>query len=431
MSHWFFFSYAHADQNVFLKKFYDDLAEKVRGRTGALIPESGFIDRDGIEHGAKWNTTLEEALQSCRVFVPIYSPSYFRSEYCGKEFKIFLDRLKAAQKSSASTKLAPLILPVLLNPESNIRSHLPAHISEFQYTHGIYPEEYLKEGILQLVQHAANTNSKYYNQYLSFLGNFADTVVNAAEAHPLPAVQSLTKLSEVASIFSPATRIAPAAGETGPRYVQFIFVAGKKSEMENAQRKRLKFYGQKGGSDWQPFLDSYQGSASALAIEAVESFAKNIHYEEVVLGQGIVEQIKEASSQGKIVVVVADTWTLKLKSYIDLVTPLDEYSSMNCITLILWNEEDQESKLEKEKLTLAVKGVFKTKYALSIKNFFPDSIKSSAKFKEELERALAEAQAKILETIEVTKIRDELIMQGESVAAALPQSLEFNKKPSL
>jgi len=284
------------------------------------MPESGFIDRDGIEHGAVWNTKLEEALQTCRVFIPIYSPSYFRSEYCGKEFKVFRDRVEAHQKANASAAPAPLILPVMLNPENNILSNLPDSIKDIQYKHGNYPDEYLKEGISLLVRHAANNNSKFYNEYWSFVGNFANTIVNAAKKYELPELASLAKLDEVASVFSPATRTAQAAavvGKTGPRFVQFIFVAGKRNEMEG-KRAEVKFYGHQGGSDWQPFLDTYQGSAAALAIEAVESFSKDSHYEEVVLSEGIVEQIKEASSQGKIVVVVADTWTLKLKNYIDI-----------------------------------------------------------------------------------------------------------------
>ncbi len=76
-----------------------------------------------------------------------------------------------------------------------------------------------------LVRHAANNNSKFYNEYWSFVGNFANTIVNAAKKYELPELTSLTKLDEVASVFPPATRAAPAtaiAGETGPRYVQFI-----------------------------------------------------------------------------------------------------------------------------------------------------------------------------------------------------------------
>jgi len=96
---------------------------------------------------------------------------------------------------------------------------------------------------------------------------------------------------------------------------------------------------------------------------------------------------------------------------------------MSCITLILWNEDDQESKLEKERLAVAVRGAFKTKHALSIKNFFPDSIKSSAKFKEELVQALGDAQAKILDTIEVDKI------WAKYVVIHSQQSSEFDKKP--
>lgn len=426
MNYWFFFSYAHADQDNFLKTFYRDLAKDVRVLTGASEPESGFIDREGIEHGAQWDTTLEKALKSCRVFVPIYSSSYFLPGYCEKEFAVFHERVRSKMQNSGEGEENPLILPVLWNPENNVLAKLPESIRKIQYKHGSYPDEYLSEGLLQLVRLGISSNSKYYNQYWDFVRKFARTIQNAAEKYPLPPASTLTPLDSVQSIFrSAASTPATPSGvaETGPRYVQFIFVAGKQNELK-AARAELKFYGQKGGSDWLPYLDSYKGNASALAIEAVKEVSKDLNYEEITLSTDIDKQIKEAASQDKIVVVMVDTWTLRLESYNQLVAPLDQHSSINCITLILWNDDDPEAAVYKTTLETAVNGTFNTKIAQTEPNFFHTTIKSYDSFKRELVRALARAQAQIIDT---TKKKKNL---GFALVKSSPGS-EFETKPSL
>lgn len=404
MDYWFFFSYAHADYNEYLQRFYEHLADEVRGLTGSPAPQSGFLDRKDIEHGATWDSALEQGLQNCRVFVPIYSPSYFRAPYCGKEFAVFRERLHNHYKQLVGVAADPLILPVLWNPESNVLGALPAVINKIHYKYGNYPPEYLSEGVWQLTRLGAASGAKYFAQYFEFVRKFANTIVNAAKSHPLPALTSpLTPLDRIVGLFPTATPGVPSSSEAGPRYVQFIFVAGKQPELQAARRLDLKFYGQQGGSDWQPYLDSYKGNAAALAIEAIEAFSKDSHYEEVTLTTGIDEQVKLAASQDKIVVVMVDTWTLRLDKYYELIAPLDQYSSVNCITLIVWNEEDLEAGVHKGALEAAVKGTFNTKVVQNPPNFVATSIKSYDTFKTELIKALGQAQSQIIQTAKIKK----------------------------
>ncbi|MBC3842855.1 hypothetical protein GXW82_29795 [Streptacidiphilus sp. 4-A2] len=49
------------------------------------------MDR-GMHLGEGWVGRLSDALASCRVFVPLYSPRYFRSEPCGQEWRGFASR---------------------------------------------------------------------------------------------------------------------------------------------------------------------------------------------------------------------------------------------------------------------------------------------------------------------------------------------------
>ncbi len=418
MSCWFFFSYAHADHDNFLKQFYEDLLKEVRGLVGATAEAAGFVDRKDIEHVATWDVVLQNALQSCRVFVPIYSPSYFLSEYCGKEFKVFRDRARAAIGDDS------LILPVLLNHESNVAPKIPEAINKIQYTiQDYYPPEYTSEGLLQLIRLGVAPNAKYYNQYWEFVRKLATKIVAAANTHVLPDSPSLTPLDQVSSLFPAATRVVAAgsAGE-GPRYVQFIFVVGKDNELAAGQRCDLKFYGPQGAADWKPYLDAYPDSAAALAIQAVSETAKDLNYEEIPLGPGVVNQIQEASNKNRIVVILLDTWTLRLETYQRLIEPLDNYSSVGCLMIVLWNESDPEAATHKSTLDTAVEAMFSNKIGEKNPNFLRSIPYSS--FKTQLIGALTRTQAAI---VQASEMRQRL--KYASVKTA--QTGQFATKPSL
>ena len=113
-NYWFFLSYARLDRDPYLKRFYEDLREAVRRLAGLEGEDIGFFDAEGIEPGAQWPETLVEALQASRVFVSVYSPTYFLKEYCGKEWQVFHSRVDAYRNASPAGAEPPhSILPVL------------------------------------------------------------------------------------------------------------------------------------------------------------------------------------------------------------------------------------------------------------------------------------------------------------------------------
>jgi FxsC-like protein len=394
---WFFFSYAHADQNSYLDLFYKDLASEVRTLTGAAEPESGFLDRKDIEHGAVWDAALESGLQNSKIFVPIYSGSYFQKLYCGKEFGVFQDRLAKANLTGD-----PLILPVLWTPEANVLPEIPKLIDKIQYKHGNYPPEYLTEGVLAM-NRLGTPSGKFFNQYWGFVREFAKTIVATARAHPLPKLTvPLVAIDKVKGPFPGPSKPA-SSDEGGPRYVQFIFGAGNRAELKAAQRGTLKFYGSS-GSDWQPYLDQYQGTAESLAREVIEAVGGNSRYEEVALTSTLYQQVEQAASQDKIVVVLVDTWTLLIEKYYDMIAPLDHQAALNCLIVVVWNDQDQEASVtNKANLEKRVSLSFDTKLKLSHPSFFPNTIKSYDSFKSELARAVVQAQAEVVTTAQKKK----------------------------
>src|SRR5512132_1470655 len=97
MPYEFFFSYTRGNNDAYLRQFFKDLSEEVRIRKG--LPKDkdtpvGFFDQQEIELGATWDQTIIDALQESKVMVSIYSPGYFQSQYCGKEWDVFMQRCR-------------------------------------------------------------------------------------------------------------------------------------------------------------------------------------------------------------------------------------------------------------------------------------------------------------------------------------------------
>ena len=199
---WFFFSYAHADDGEYLREFYKHLNWEVSKLTGRRQKEIVFLDRATIAHGATWDAALEEGLRSCGVFVPVYSTSYFRSDYCGKEFAVFRQRLHDYQQQQGLQVDDTLILPVLWQPEQSILEELPTPINKIPYTHESYPAEYMTEGACSLVKFGTPLNSTYYNWYEILIRNLGRTIYKAADRLPLPPLTTpLPPLDSVTSLF--------------------------------------------------------------------------------------------------------------------------------------------------------------------------------------------------------------------------------------
>jgi len=67
-----------------------------------------FVDEETIETGDRWPEVLREALKGSRCMVSIWSPAYFRSNWCFSEWASFLEREKRLKMRSHGL-IAPLV----------------------------------------------------------------------------------------------------------------------------------------------------------------------------------------------------------------------------------------------------------------------------------------------------------------------------------
>ncbi len=112
----FFFSYASLDMNDQdgrLIEFYNRLRSRVQSLTGHSGQD--FASFRAIRPADEWKPELIDALQERQSIVCIFSPSYFESEYCGKEMTVFLERRRKFQNANPGSR-AGSIIPVYWQP---------------------------------------------------------------------------------------------------------------------------------------------------------------------------------------------------------------------------------------------------------------------------------------------------------------------------
>jgi hypothetical protein len=172
--YWFYMSYAHANLDRYLEKYHADLAKEVQLRLGADDAKVGFWDTGRIEVGSDWSAATSEALATARTLVPIISPHFIQSEYCGKEWQLFLKRFPLESPRSA-------ILPVLWMP---IPRDLPSAIARVQLWTDDFPQVYREEGLRFVMR-----LSRYADDYRKVVSRFAQRLIEAASDELAPPLQ--------------------------------------------------------------------------------------------------------------------------------------------------------------------------------------------------------------------------------------------------
>lgn len=91
-----FLSYVHADDeddHGRILAFAKDLESAYRLQTGERL--SLFVDREDVEWGAAWKERIDNAIAGTTFFIPIITPSYFKSPECRRELLKFAREAEA------------------------------------------------------------------------------------------------------------------------------------------------------------------------------------------------------------------------------------------------------------------------------------------------------------------------------------------------
>lgn len=125
----FFTSYARQRDNRYVRQFHRALQGELALRLPRGEPAEGFLDLLSLQGGAHWRYELRQAVTTTPVMLMLRSDDYFRSDWCGREFAVFAERIR---RSAGSTHPpTPAILPVDWLP---LTISEPSMVQELQLT---------------------------------------------------------------------------------------------------------------------------------------------------------------------------------------------------------------------------------------------------------------------------------------------------------
>ena len=252
---YFFLSYAHTpmwgsrgDPDLWVHTLYVDLCEHIMNLTDLPAgAQAGFMDRE-MRSGDGWPEKLSENLATCRVFVPLFSPRYFGSEMCGREWYAFNERIVRARALSGRT--VPAIVPALWTHVD--LDQLPDSVRHIHVDH--FGARYADEGIYGLIK-----LSRMRDEYEETVLRLAQRIVRVANESPLPPGQP-RPYETTPSAFKPRGQ--------GPRRIHLTVAAPTRDTIP--PHREPATYGET-PQEWNPYHPECTRPLPSLAEELIRS----------------------------------------------------------------------------------------------------------------------------------------------------------------
>lgn len=376
--HDFFFSYARLGADSYLDQFYDDLQNEliVLGRDR----NCGFRDTRDVDLGQPWERELCAALQHTPVLVSIYSPHFFTREYCGKEWQAFADRIaRASDPAGAASALVPILW-------ADPREYAIPDVAKIpQLTNDRVGDDYARAGLRYLVR----TNAPAYPPALR---EIASTVLKGIRG-ALPPLDAPPAFDRLVNAFAPAaTKPAPPASPParGPRNVRFVVAAATRSEIAEVRATGDAY--EDHALDWRPYPPST--IAIGPLLQQVAS-AENLLSQASGLDERLDKTIADTEKDNALLIVAADPWTLRLDAYRGRLAPYDDSNAPHRTALLLWNQDDPETRAGEQLLVDTIGQTFPRLEANEHPDF-PARVTSERDLRERLRTALLRTQARII-----------------------------------
>lgn len=442
MNH-FFLSYARGDDDEYVQRFYSDLCREIRVHHGLPRGERvGFMDSASIRLGTEWSSELAYALTDCGVFLPLYAPGYFYSEWCGKEWAAFTRRL-ALHRGSPDT--AGGFVPVVwLRPP-----FLPVAAQSLQYNSGAFGNAYAEYGLRQLIRLRRHeddyqeTVTALATEIVRIAGRY-DPQRSAADLdlanlpsafHPPLAVPTspgspppapLTAASPAAlgraypygltstgsgtspaQLGSPRDRTplepatapghavapgpaVPTGSAGGGKRVHFVIASAGRDEM-SAVRTSLACYGST-AQHWAPYRP---GMAEPLGPYACEIAAGQQFRAELAGLDDLPERIDRANERNQIVVLLVDPWVAGMSGYGEALLDYDRRNEPTVPVLVALSDQDEETSDHRDTLIRSVADTFPNNSMRNDPIFRPE-VRTPEQFADDLDQALQVAANRLM-----------------------------------
>ncbi|CAN2040430.1 putative TIR domain-containing protein [Candidatus Magnetomoraceae bacterium gMMP-15] len=412
MSYFCFFSYARKNFDHYMKQFYNDLINELELLNGGSYEKICFRDTRSINTGEWWEESLARGIATSRILISMLSPSYFESEWCGKEWQIFNKRINEYKKEHSISEHPPLIFPVLWAPKCSSIDKAPSCVTKLQFSHDSFGKIYTEEGLLQLMK-----VNRYKDEYHIFLGEFAKRIVEMTEKYKLPSYsKNIQSIKNIKNAFHTSPTCAKIQKQkTSTRYVKFVYAVARIDEIHNL-KEDTGAYGTEGGLEWKPYFPRHKEDKDEIGIIA-QSVAvdENFHSEKLPVNNELCTKICE-SQYNNIVIIFVDPWTLKLLHYQKIMKKYDKLRSYNCAVLVPFNDYDQETKVNHNELKEQVQKVFLCNIIEKNTDSFRNEISSKKELCEQLSDAFQKIRARIIRSSQnFRRVADEDFINKPSI----------------
>jgi FxsC-like protein len=312
---------------MWVERLHQDLCAHIVALTDLGAQSTvGFMDRD-IRSGEGWSERLAESLATCRVFVPLFSPRYFGSAHCGKEWYAFNQR--AIQQHARSNRMAEAIVPALWVPVEPRR--LPSAAERLQFNHKALGASYVTEGLYGLIK-----LSMFRTDYELAVYELAKRIVKVAESQDIDPGQPVDYRT-IPSAFGTAR---------GPRNLRITVAAGTRDRLPGG--RRADYYGEH-ATDWNPFHPSSSRPLASFAADLAHSF----DYQPTLSsfddepdppdGPAVVPEGPE--------IMLIDRWAVADPKRRERLARFDAVRGLWTGVVVPWNREDPESNGSEGELT--------------------------------------------------------------------------------
>ncbi|WP_117489114.1 TIR-like protein FxsC [Kitasatospora xanthocidica] len=392
----FFFSYARRDQlagSTFVDQFFSDLKDELARLEPAVGPAGlGYRDTERLRVGDDWERQLSDNVASCRTLVALYSPAYFASPYCGKEWTAFDERMCRHQELTGRS--VPALIPVLWEP---LPEGLPSRVLRIQYVQRDMGEAYAAGGLRSLLR-----ADPYGPEYLRIVRKIAERVREAAGQFlgELPKLE----LGAVQGCF-------PLSGEqpspVRPGMVRLFVAAGRARESGGSSpdgtepAARVPGGGWYGSQpwDWAPY---HPPSVPSLVVGAQRAITRAGHITTLdEIGPGLAVDLDRARENNQVSVLLVDPWAARQEPYREALREFDDQNHPVTGVLVPAGTGDPPDGPARDRLWGGVRAVFPRNW---LHRSGPEPLfrvrVTRERFESELLRTVTVAQNRLLDEVD-------------------------------
>ncbi|MFE7134394.1 TIR-like protein FxsC [Streptomyces sp. NPDC057638] len=329
---YFFLSYAHTprygaggpDPDMWVERLFRDLCGHVMAMTDLPAGSpAGFMDRE-IRSGEGWSERLGDVLATCRVFVPLFSPRFFASEMCGKEWYAFAQR--AIYHHAKSNEPAEAIVPALWVPMPP--EQLPGPAERLQFNHRAFGDRYVTDGLYGLIKLRV-----FAEEYEAAVYELAKRIVSVADTTQIPPGSPVDY------------RHAPSAfgRPSGTRSMQLTIAAPTQHDLPEGRAPA--YYGGR-SQDWNPY---HPDTARPVALVA-QDLVRSLNYQPTVASFDLEPPPEPGQPPTRPEILLIDRWALEDDGRCAKLAALDAEKRPWVSVVVPWNREDPQSRLSEAEL---------------------------------------------------------------------------------